>query len=279
MNIRHTKAILMATACLLPLATGCVTPGEPAQTYPDDKAWKAFTQTARSLEWRDWDKGRAYVNACLALGLTNYRIRGPVFIAQKERSEIRRKPIPKIGEAHEQVLVAAGDVAGDETPEYVLGAGWSDPAGGVMAVYDQDLRKMAELNIECVWGIELKDLTNDGRCEILCWEDQHQGRGLWQRRLSILRYVEGKGLAVIWKGSTYDQVGDFLETHRIAIDQPRGGSAVIVQTLLRKEWPQRVGNEWLVRTSEPRSSASYVWDKAQARFVKQSDILKAAPAK
>jgi len=143
--------------------------------------------------------------------------------------------------------------------------------GGVLAVYEPNLRKIAELEMECIWGIELADLTNDGTCEILCWEDQHHGSGLWQRRLTVLKYVEGGGIRVVWQGSTYDEASDFLDTHRIKIDQRRGRSAAIVQTSLSQQWPQLVDNKPVIRKSKLHEAVSYAWDKTAMRFVKQNE--------
>lgn len=258
----------MLTTGLFALSTGCHTPGLPRQIRSDDRAWTAFTQIAKALEWSDSDKGNAYFDALNRLALANYRIHGPILIAEQERTHVSRKPVPKVWECDDQVLVAAGDVTGDGKPEFVLGAGWSGPMGGVLAVYDPDLRKIAELEMESIWGIEIADLTNDGAHEILCWEDQHHGSGLWQRQLTVLKHVEGKGLAVVWQGSTYEEACDNLDKHEIRIEQKRGRPARI--------WTKHVYGQSLdpgdrngqreLAKSHPNDLSSYLWNPTTLRF-------------
>jgi hypothetical protein len=140
--------------------------------------------------------------------------------------------------------------------------------GGVVAVYDHSLRKIAELEMESVWGIELTDLTNDGTCEILCWEDQHHGSGLWQRRLTVLKYIEGKGLLVVWRRPTYDEACENLDKHDIRIKYKKGQATGIWMKHVYRQWLEpgdRNGERELVKT-HPNERSIFIWNSATLRF-------------
>jgi len=259
---------------LLSATSGCLTSLHTNNIQPRETDWKHFVEVARNVtidEYSQEDKGKKYYDALEVLGLTNYTwIHGPVLIAEGDRKRIARHPVPEVWKTDSQLLLASGDINGDHKPEYVLGAGWSGPMAGVLAVYDNTLSKIAELKTECIWDIELKDLTGDGTCEILCWEDQHHGSGLWQRRLTVLKYVKNTGLDVVWRGSTYDQAGDYLDIHQIKIDQLPGKPALIIRASLSQQWPQLVDNKTVIQRSKRREVVSYAWNKTVMHFEEQS---------
>ncbi len=235
-----------------------------------EDAWKRFVIAAGETtngNFSKTDNGKKWLHSLEVMGLTKWTwILDPVLVAEGDRSRVFRQPIPEVWKTNGQLLLASGDINGDGRPEYILGAGWFGPMGGVLAVYDDALRKIAEREMECIWGIELKDLTADGIPEILVWEDEHKGSGQYARWLTILGFVGDKGFAVVWRGSTYFQLGYFLDTYRIGIDSPPGKTAVITQTRLHTEWPQQVDDKWVVKAADLSETNVYVWNKADMRF-------------
>lgn len=263
------------TLSLLVFFAGCVALQRPRETGPNDQAWARFTQVANDLEVSEWEPGKEGVafRAFDTLGLTNAWIIGcPVIIAQRDRNHAGRTPPLAVWEINKQILFVAGNVIGDAKHEYVLAAGWFGPIDGIVAVYDDQLRKIAECDMESIWDITLTDLTGDGDCEILCWEDQHHGNGLWLRRLTILKYIEEKGLVVVWRGATYDEAADGVDKYDVWIEHHEGRPARIFTKHTYREClepGERDGEPCRVK-EHPNEIASYVWRPETMHFEKDT---------
>lgn len=263
------RLLLVLAGVMLAGASGCRTPLPTGHVDSDDANWKHFTNVASALEWSNSDNGGGYFHALETLGLTNWTfIHGPVLVAQGDRRKVMIQPVPDLWKADAQVLLASGNVTGDGQPKYILTAGWWGPLAGVLAVYDGHLKKLVELKMECIWGIELKDVTGDGVDEILCWEDEHHGSGFWMRWLTVVKYIEGRGLVVVWRGSTYYEVDKNLEISDIWIEQKKGQSARIWKKDIYRQHLEpgdRNGNRELIK-GQPNELSSYVWNSATLRF-------------
>jgi hypothetical protein len=267
MGSLKTTMILLA---VIVSSSGCRTFQQAGDLQKDDADWKRFVDTAQMLDLRSESGLSNYYAACETLGLTNlnYFIHGPVVAAKGTIRHVFQNP-PKIWEASDdQVLIVQGKVIGTNRSEYILGAGWSGPMGGVLAVYDTHLHKLAEIEMEDIWSIETKDVTADGSDEIICWEDEHHGNGLWTRWMTILKYVDGKGLVAVWRGATYDEAGESLNKYDISIEQKKGQPSRIRSKHTYEQYLEpgdRNGNRELIK-SHPNEVSSYVWNPATLRF-------------
>jgi hypothetical protein len=195
---------------------------------------------------------------------------GKLIIAKFPRTEAMVQPEPKVWETRDQVLVCAGDVCGDSRPEYVLGMGWFGPMGGVLCVYDSGMRKIAEVETQCLWGIRLEDLTNDGKKEIICWSDAHHGSGEWDRRISIYKYFDGAGLKLVWEGGLYEEFSGFLDKYEIEIKKEEGRPAVIVKKHVLSQWTEHSPDNKRanIRSFKLHPTEAYTWSPVTRRFDK-----------
>ena len=247
----------------------CVTSPPAKEAREEDSGWNQFLTVANALDLSSNNLDE-YYDAIKTLDLKDCYIQGPVLIAEGTRKQVSRQPAPKAWEGDDQVLVASGDVDGDGKSEYILGAGWSGPFAGVLAVYDSDLKKLAELKMECIWGVEIQDITGDGADEIICREDQHHGSGLWQQRMTIVKYLEGKGLVVVWSGNTYNEAGTYLDKYDIWIEQKKCQPARIWERHTYEQFLEpadRYDNRELVQRN-PNELSSYIWNPATLQFEK-----------
>ena len=195
---------------------------------------------------------------------------GKLVIADSPRTKAIVQPEPKVWEVDKQVLVCSGDIFGDSPPEYVLGIGWMGPSGGVLCLYDSDLRKISEVETECLWGIRLEDLTNDGKDEIICWADGHHGSGLWDRRISVYKYFGDVGLKLVWEGKLYDEAGGHLDKWEIEIKKEQHKPAVIVKKHILSQFSEYSpeSKKTSTRFFKLFAPETYVWNRKDRQFRK-----------
>ena len=180
---RSINLSLFVIGFLISLAVGC-SPSQLKAASSSDQAWKRFVKIVRDLSNNQLSNDgdiEAFLQGLKQLRLDERYASGwgRLVIADSPRTEAMVRPEPRVWETDKQVLICSGDIYGDSRPEYVLGMGWMGPSGGVLCLYDSDLRKIAQVETECLWGIRIEDLTNEGKNEIICWSDAHHGSGLW----------------------------------------------------------------------------------------------------
>jgi len=202
-----------------------------ADSLQGNLTWEKLVGTVNQLEWSEADDGAAFEKAQESLGLENYnamQLDGPLFVAHEMGGAAWTHPLPRPWHTEDQKLLCAGDLCGDGRTEYVLGFGWFGPMGGVVCVYDDTMRKIAEVPLDDVYGLQLEDVIGDGGLEILCWQDHHNGTDGWLRYLTIFRLSRSGVLQPIWEGFTYSELSvDNITKQKIRIRQTPGKPAVI----------------------------------------------------
>lgn len=227
---RMYTAIVSITCSLL--LVGCVS-SRRVNSSSDDVTWRKLVESVSQLQWSEADQGAAFKKAQKELGLDNYskmQLSGGLFVANGKRNAVQTHPWPEVWKTETQKLLCAGDLCGDGKTKYVLGCGWFGPMGGVVCVYDEALRKIAEVSLDDVFALKLEDVTGDGRLDILCWQDQHNGTDGWRRNLTIFRLSKTCHLKSVWEGSTYafsNAGGNDVTKHKIRILRTRDRPAVI----------------------------------------------------
>ena len=234
--LRYSSIILVLAVC------GCASTRR-ADSPADDVTWIKLVETVSQLQASQADQGAAFEKAQKELGLEKYGGRegaAVLFVAHGKRNAVQTHPWPRVGfgagancgGAGNQNLVCAGDLYGDGKTEYVLGCGWSGPMGGAVCIYDEALRKIAEVSLDDVFALQLEDLTGDGGLEILVWQDRHNGEDAWRRYLQIFRLSQSRGLKTVWEGATYsisDLGGTYVTKSKIRIRR-KGGKPAVIET-------------------------------------------------
>jgi hypothetical protein len=210
-----TTTIVIAMVCVGIAAgtVGCST--VPPKQDAANVNWTRFVDLASHTtidNYSETANGKEYFAALVTLGLTNQVwMHRPILVATGTRSQVSLEPTPIICEADSQVLLAAGDVTGDTTPEFIFAAGWWGPMAGVLAVYAQDLHKVAQVETGAIWAVAIgRDQLN--RPCIMCREDEHPGNGVFNRFRRMYRYVPGVGLV---------RDRDKMETAKTPVDRIR----------------------------------------------------------
>ena len=187
--------LVAASACIAAVIVGCraVAPRQDA----DDFNWDRFVEVAGRTTvdtYSTANGGQKYFAALEFMALTNRCwIHGPILVASGDRTHVSVDPIPSVCGAQSQVLLASGDVSGDGQPEFIFAAGWWGPMAGVLAVYDQRLRQLAQIDTGCIWSVQVVR-DGPGRACIMCHEDEHPGSGLFLRYTRVYRFTAGVGL-------------------------------------------------------------------------------------
>jgi hypothetical protein len=194
------------------------------------------------LQWSETNQYVAIEKAKKELGLENMGglAEGTLFVAHGKRNAVQTHPWPRVGfdadgiygGARDQKLLCAGDLYGNGKTEYVLGCGWFGPMGGVVCIYDEALRKIADVSLDDVFALQLEDLTGDGGLEILVWQDHHNGTDGWRRYLQIFRLSKSCGLKTVWEGATYSLggAGGFNVTKSKIRIRRKGGKPAVIET-------------------------------------------------
>jgi hypothetical protein len=196
---------------------------------------------------------------------------GELSVAQGKRNAAHAHPWPRVWRTDEQKLLCAGDLYGDGRTEYVLGFGWCGPMGGVVCVYDNELRKIADVPLDNVFSLELEDLTGDGGLEILCWQDHHNGTDGWRRYLTVFRLSKSQGLTRLWEGDSYscsNAGGIDVTKHKIHILHTLGKPAVIeTKHIYSRGTHEDTENGTSYSYLEtPYTIARYVWNPVSQKF-------------
>jgi hypothetical protein len=265
--LRYAFIVLVVVAC------GCVSTRR-TKFVADDVTWNQLVETVNQLQWEEADQGAAFEKAQKMLGLENYggtQLDGTLFIAHGKRNAANAHPWPRVWRTEAQKLLCTGDLYGDGRTEYVLGCGWFGPMGGAVCVYDDVLRKIAEVSVDDVFAIELEDLIGDGGLEILCWQDHHNGTDGWLRYLTVFRLSKSRGLTRVWEGSTYSLSnlgGIDVTKHKIKILRTLGKPAVIKTEEI---YSRGVHEDTENGTSysylkTPYTITRYVWNPVSERF-------------
>ena len=264
---RYLSTVLFLVVC------GCVSTRR-ADPPADDVIWKKLVATVNQLQWSESDQGAAFEKAQKELELENYRpmqLGGALFVAPGKRTIAQTRPWPRVWRPDCQKLLCAGDLDGDGKIEYVLGCGWFGPMGGAVCLYDDALRKTAEVVLDDVFALELEDLTGEGRLDILCWQDHHNGTDGWRRYLTIFRFSKSRGFTPVWEGSTYalsNAGGIDVTKHKIRILRTRGKPAVIeTKEVYRRGTHEDTENGTSYSyLSTPYTITRYVWNPSSETF-------------
>ncbi len=277
-----------ASIVLILAVCGCASPRQDNPSA-DDVTWKKLVETVNQLQWSETDQGAAFEKAQKELGLENYgvmQIDGTLFVSDGKRNAARAHPWPRVWRTERQKLLCAGDLHGDGRIEYVLACGWSGPMGGIVCVYDDSLRKIAEVSLDDVFAIRLEDLIGDGGLEILCWQDQHHGTDGWRRCLTIFRLSKNHGLMPVWEGSTYslgNAGGIDVTKHKIRFLRTRGKPPVIEtkEIYSRGTHEDEENGTSYSYLATPYTITRYVWNPVSETFAasKQINRMKALPTK
>jgi hypothetical protein len=86
--------------------------------------------------------------------------------------------------------------------------------------------------------------------------------------LTIVKYIDGKGLVVVWRGPTYDERCKYLTKYDIWFEQKADVPTRIWSRHTYEQFPEpgdRNGKRELVKRY-PNKLSSYVWNSAISRF-------------
>lgn len=266
-------AAIVSITCSL-LLVGCVS-SRWGNSSSDDVTWRKLVESVSQLQWSEADQGAAFEKAQKELGLDNYSamaLSGRLFVANGKRNAVQTHPWPQVWKTESQILLCAGDLCGDGKTKYVLSGGWFGPMGGFVCVYDEALRKIAEVSLDNVFALKLEDLTGDGRLAILCWLDQHNGTYGWRRNLTIFRLSKTCHLKPVWEGSIYAESyagGIDVTKHKIRILRKRDKPAVIeTKEIYRRGTHEddESGSSYSYLET-PYTITRYVWNPISETFV------------
>jgi hypothetical protein len=253
------------------LVVACSSPQFKTPSAPD-QGWERFVKIVGDL-WHNENYDEEFLQGLKELGLDEKYASGwggKLIIANPPKTEAKVRPEPKVWKTDKQILACSGDICGDSRPEYVLGMGWMGPSGGVLCLYDSGLRKVAEVKTECLWGMRLQDLTDDGKNEIICWSDAHHGSGLWDRRISIYKYFDDIGLKIVWEGGLYEQMGGHLDKYEIQIKDEKGRPAVIMKKHVLSQFSEYSSDpkKTDIRFFKLHPTETYMWSIQNRQFEK-----------
>ena len=265
--LRYFHIALILTAC------GCVSAHRP-NTPAGDVTWTKLVEIVSQLQWSEADNGAAFERAQRKLGLENFgamELGGTLSVARGNRTAARAHPWPRPWGTLDQKLLCAGDLNGDGRTEYILGCGWFGPMGGIVCIYDDTLRKIAEVALDDVFALRLEDLIGDGGLEILCWQDHHNGTDGWRRYLTIFKFSKSRGLMPVWEGDIYSLStagGIDVTKHKVRFIRKRGQPAVIEtkHTYSRGTHQDTDSATSYSYLETPYTITRYLWNPASEKF-------------
>jgi hypothetical protein len=195
------------------MAAGCqpsTTRGDRVDNANHEGKWAQFVKLVGAS--REMSKKGLHTRQALAvqrqLGIKKHAIMpltGFFGVAAEGQEAIGVFPFPEPGSGSEDSLLAcAGDVLGDAADEYVLSAGFIGPTRGVVLLYDDNFKKLVEHDPGgCVVGLEVRDLTGDGKAEIVVWVDSHPGVGMSYRYVKVLQAESAGSLKEVFSQTSY----------------------------------------------------------------------------
>jgi hypothetical protein len=86
---------------------------------------------------------------------------------------------------------------------YIVGTVNEGPTPGNIIVFDENLRKIAQIESQKVVKIKLLDLLDEGTLQIITWEDHHYGTNTTRRVLNIYK-IDVKGISRIFSHDIVD---------------------------------------------------------------------------
>ncbi len=133
-------------------------------------------------------------------------------------------------------------------------------------MYDDRLQKLAEIQVAQVLGLSLRDLTGDGKDEVLAWDESRPGSGEWHRRLRTYSYFRDR-FEQVWEGSLHDQSSSFVNEREIQILPAKDSPAWIVVTLTTQKAAQYPdGQTPVTGARHPNALTQYLWNPSSRRF-------------
>ena len=164
------------------------------------------------------------------------------------------------GNIDSQILLASGDITGDENPST-----FSLPDGGdrwkvCLIVYDENLHVIGRLQTDCIWQIELRDLTGDGCLEILCREEEHRGTGRVGTMAVDREVSRGQGVGGRLEGN---HVRPRRRLYRKAPDRHPAGEGQVRDDRghpLPRPVPVVEGEKKVIHKDETPENQAYIWD-------------------
>ncbi len=236
-----------------------------------NKTWSNFIQTVKELQSHDstteYPNEKFYhAQKLLDMEKHDFNYWGKIIVADSPYTEAMVKPEPEVWKVNDQILVCSADLYGDTHREYAFGMGWMGPAGGILCIYDSLMRKLAEVETYCLWRISLRDLTNEGKNEILCWSDEHHGTGEWFRYLTIYGYYKNLGLKILWEGKLYNEALNCIDKYEIEINKENSKSAVIFKKHVFSQYHNGLDTTVYYKKLEPMET--FHWNSVNKQFEK-----------